>query len=293
MTKPPFDFAVENYPLAPATFYKVGGPASLALLPRNPQEAADAYAWLCAQPGPRLILGGASNVLVPDEGFPGTVLFTNGLDELEDIGQNRYAVQGGVELSNVVRDIMIPNNFAGTGSLTGIPGTVGGALFMNAGTANGSVCDLLQSVDLLTPDGPVSVTMDPSLYGYRGQTFCSLHSLILQAIFAFQRADEDQSAVYEHYLQRRKEKQPQGDCCGSVFKNPPNDHAGHLIEACGLKGIRQGGAIISPQHANFIVNENQATFQDILDLIELCKTRVRETFGIDLQEEVRIIRRQA
>ena len=90
-------------------------------------------------------------------------------------------------------------------------------------------------------------------------------------------------------MQRRKEKQPQGRCCGSVFKNPPNDHAGRLIEACGLKGTRLGGAEISPLHANFIMNAGGATCQDILALIDLCKQRVHNQFGIQLEEEVRVI----
>jgi UDP-N-acetylmuramate dehydrogenase len=290
MQTPPFEFFKEHYPLAPETYYKVGGPARMALLPRNAAEAEAAYVWMRDQPGPKLILGFGSNVLISDEGFPGIVLFTHGLTNVERLGDDRYAVDAGVSLDDLVVEVLLPNNYEGTGSLTGIPGSVGGAIFMNAGTVNGSTCELLHSVDMATPDGVVTVYPNAAIYSYRAQTFCRPEDLILKGVFRFRRAAEDQRSVYEHYLQRRREKQPQGFCCGSVFKNPENDHAGRLIEACGLKGTRRGGAVISPQHANFIMNENNATFDDILGLIELCKQRVHERFGIGLEEEVRIIR---
>jgi UDP-N-acetylmuramate dehydrogenase len=131
--------------------------------------------------------------------------------------------------------------------------------------------------------------MNPSAYGYRAQSFCRDEDLVLRAAFHFRKSDKNQQEICEHYLRRRQANQPQGLCCGSVFKNPENDHAGRFIEACGLKGTRRGGAVISAQHANFIMNEKNATCADILWLIDLCKRRVREKFGIELHEEVRII----
>ena len=293
MNELPFDIAFEEYPLAPSTYYKVGGPARLALLPRNVEEAVAAYEWMYAQAGPHLILGGASNVLVPDSGFPGIVLFTNGMDCIEELGNDHYLVQGGVELDQLVREVIVPHNYSGTGALAGIPGTVGGAIYMNAGTVNGSTCELLETVNLFTHEGRVKVIVEETLYGYRSQNFCKPCDLILDSIFKFEVSMENQKEVYDHYLERRKEKQPQGNCCGSVFKNLEDAHAGKLIEACGLKGTRRGGAEISMKHANFIMNENNATFDDIVWLIELCKKRVREQFGVELQEEVRIIQDNA
>ncbi len=289
MEQAPFDFAVENYPLADATLYKVGGPARLALFPRDAEEAQAAHAWMLSQPEPRLVLGNGSNVLIADGGFPGVVLFTTRLDTLEPQGADRFRVEGGMDLDRLVREVIVANNYEGTGALVGIPGSVGGAIYMNAGTVHGSTCEFLESVDLITADGLVTVQMAPCLYGYRGQSFCGPQDLILQGVFRFSRSGVDQQALYDHYIQRRKETQPQGRCCGSVFKNPPDNHAGRLIEACGLKGTRRGGAAISPVHANFIMNEGGATCDDILWLIALCKRQVRERFGIDLQEEVRII----
>ena len=131
------------------------------------------------------------------------------------------------------------------------------------------------------------------MYGYRGQTFCPPRSLILGGVFRFTPAEQDQRPIYDHYIRRRKEKQPQGNCCGSVFRNPEGDHAGRLIEACGLKGVRRGGAVISPMHANFIMNDSDARFDDIVGLITLCKATVKERFGIDLREEVVIVSESA
>ena len=283
----PFDFAVEDYPLAEASLYKVGGPAKLALIPRTRAEVEQSYAWLREQDVPRIVLGGGSNVLIADEGFPGIVVFTTELDRLDDLGGNRYYVEGGVVLDRLVREAILANNFEGAGALTGIPGTVGGAIYMNAGTVNGSICELMESVDVIAEGGAQTVSMEPSLYSYRGQRFCPPSGLILSGTFRFSEAKEDQRAIYDHYTERRRQTQPQGNSCGSVFKNPDGEHAGRLIEACGLKGTRQGGAVISDLHANFIVNDADATCADILSLIALCKAEVRERHGIELHEEVK------
>jgi len=290
MERPPFDFVALDYPLAPCTLYNVGGPAQCALLPRDVEEVQQAYGWMRSQAGPHLILGGGSNVLIADEGFPGIVLFTTRLKRFEDLGDGRYYVASGIDLDEVVRRVMLPHNYEGVGALTGIPGSVGGAIYMNAGTANGCTCEHLESVEVMNPGGLQRVAMGPSLYSYRGQSFCARGDVILGGVFRFGVADSDQQAVYDHYIQRRLDRQPQGYCCGSVFKNPEGGHAGHLIEACGLKGTRRGGAIISPKHANFIMNENGASFDDVFGLIQLARDTVRARFGVELEEEVRIIR---
>ena len=290
MTTLPFKFAVPDYPLAPKTLYRVGGNARMALLPRSMEEVREAYSWMIGQPDRKLVLGGGSNVLISDAGFPGIVLFTTELQSWEALGADRFRVESGVVLDDMVRKIMLVNNYDKVGGLTGIPGSVGGAIYMNAGTVKGSTCELMESVEVITPDGVFQrIAMEPHLYDYRGQTFCPPAGVILQGFFKFWRAEEGQQAIYDRYIQRRKEMQPQGNCCGSVFKNPPGDHAGRLIEACDLKGIRHGGAIVSPMHANFIMNESGASFADIMTLIEHCKRAVREKFGVLLEEEVRII----
>ena len=285
---PPFPYAFENYPLASATLYKVGGPARLALVPRTRDEVIEAYTWMVKQPGPKLVLGGGSNVLIADEGYPGIVIFTNALTGIEELGPDRFYVEGGAVLDDLVRGVLIKNNYDGTGGLTGIPGSVGGAIYMNAGTVNGTICQLMESVDVLLDGGVRTIPMDESLYGYRGQTFCPPIGLIVGGTFVFRRAEKDQQGIYDHYIDRRRKTQPPGNSCGSVFKNPPNDHAGRLIEACKLKGTQRGGAVVSPMHANFIVNEGGATCADILALIDVVKRTVNEQFGVQLEEEVKI-----
>jgi UDP-N-acetylmuramate dehydrogenase len=290
MNTPPFDFARLDYPLAPCTLYNIGGPARVALLPRDEVEVELAFRWMQEQPGKKLILGGGSNVLIDDAGYDGIVLFTTELRRMEPVGEDKYYVGSGRELDDMLRNVMLEHNYEGVGGFTGIPGSVGGAIYMNAGTVKGSTCQWMESVEVMKPSGLVTVPMTPELYGYRGQTFCAPGDVILGGTFAFTPAEADQRAIYAHYKQRRLEKQPQGYCCGSVFKNPEGGHAGALIEACGLKGTRRGGAIISPMHANFIMNENNARFQDVLDLIALAKGTVAEAHGVVLEEEVRIIR---
>ncbi len=282
-------FCYANYPLASHTYYKIGGPADFALIPKNKQDLEQSYLILQQTPLPYFILGGGTNVLISDKGFRGIGLITSQYNEFQHLGEHRYYISAGIELDWVVKEILLKNNYEGVGALTGIPGTVGGALFMNAGTVNGCICEWTEKVFLLTSHGKKEIEIKPEMYSYRSQKFCSINELIMGAEFKFVKSTTDQKPVYEHYILRRKEKQPHGNCCGSVFKNPIGHHAGKLIEECGLKGTRKGGAVISPIHANFIMNENNATFDDILYLIRLIKEKVYEKFNIILEEEVRII----
>lgn len=288
MNGAPFDFAVEKYPLAGASLYNVGGAADLALMPKNIEEVEVAYDWLKGQDVPRIVLGGGSNVLISDAGFSGIVLFTTELTEIEALAGSRYRVEGGVILDDMLHETILKHNYEGAGGLTGIPGTVGGAIFMNAGTVNGSICELMESVQIVSESGTEEIAIDSSMYSYRGQSFCPPSGLIVSGTFAFRQSDVDQRAIYDKYIARRKETQPQGHSCGSVFKNPEGHHSGQLIESCGLKGSRIGGACISDVHANFIVNDRGASCADILDLIGLCKERVLAEHGVALEEEVKI-----
>lgn len=290
MTLPSCSTLQEMYTLAPHTLYRIGGPARWAFWPATLSEVQDTYAWIKERELPLLVMGAGSNLLIDDRGFDGAVLFTTALQHQIQCGTHRYRLGAGLPLADIVRNIMLPGNFAGTGALTGIPGTLGGALFMNAGTVNGTICQFTEEVTILYPEEMRQVAITPDRYSYRGQSFCTGDAVILEALLAFSPSDKEEKDIYQHYIQRRLDTQPQGRCCGSVFKNPPNDHAGRLIESCGLKGTRRGGAIISPKHANFIMNEDNATFDDVYGLIQEVKQRVWDCHHIALKEEVRIIR---
>ncbi|NLN93820.1 MAG: UDP-N-acetylmuramate dehydrogenase [Candidatus Hydrogenedens sp.] len=290
MSLPLAPYIIENAPLAPHCFYRIGGPARWGLFPRSLEEMEEAYKWIKGKNIPFMVLGGGTNVLISDSGYDGAVLFTGGLDYIRQRGKERFDVGAGTLLAEMVSKVLLPNNYTGTGALTGIPGSVGGALFMNAGTVNGSICQMAESVRLLSETGLTEWEITEKDYSYRGQRYCPTGTVILEGRFHFTVDENDQRTVYEHYLDRRRNTQPQGRCCGSVFKNPEGDHAGRLIEECGLKGTRLGGAVISEKHANFIVNEADASFDDVYGLISLAKARVKERFGMELTEEVRIIK---
>ncbi len=282
-------FTHTNYNLAQHTYYNIGGSADIALLPSNEEELIHAFKLFSLAETPKFIIGGGTNLLISDKGFRGLVLIIPRINKAKQIASHTYYIPAGAELSWLVENIMLPNNYDGVGALTGIPGTVGGALFMNAGTTNGSICEFAKEVIILTSTGKKIIPITPDLFSYRSQSFCNLNDLIIAGIFQFKYSHKDQKAIYQHYLERRRNHQPSGFCCGSVFKNPPGNHAGKLIESCGLKGTRYGGAVISEKHANFIINENNATFEDVLHLINLAKTEVLKKFGIELKEEVKIL----
>ncbi len=286
---PDLPYAEANVTLSPHTWYGVGGPADVVLIPKNRNEIIEAFQWIQTQSCPFLIIGSGTNVLICDKGFRGIVLITKQIDHITQTENDDYTIGSGVILDRMVREIMLEKNYQGVGALTGIPGTVGGAIFMNAGTANGSICELLDWVDILGADGVRRQVIEPGMYEYRHQSFNKSGEIILAGGFHFDKSEEDQLKIYEHYIERRRTRQPSGRCCGSVFKNPQGDHAGRLIEACGLKGQRKGGAVISPVHGNFIMNDSSATYEDILFLMRLCRDRVREKFGVELEPEVKIV----
>ena len=281
-TLPPFDFVREYYPLAPHTFYRIGGVARWAFLPRTSDEVRRAYAWMTERKIPVLVMGAGSNMLIDDNGFSGGVLFTTELKSIEPVGSEKYRCGAGVTLSDIVTTVMLPNNYTGVGALTGIPGTLGGALYMNAGTVNGSICQFAEIVTMVTSGWRCICARNCT---DTETVLCGNRDVIMGAT-VLTASTKDESFVYRHYIQRRRETQPQGWCWGSVFKNPPENHAGRLIEACGLK---VSGGPLSAKHANFIKNDDNASFEDVRGLIQLVKDTVFDRCGIMLEEEVRII----
>ena len=274
-------------PLARHTSWRVGGPARRLY---RPADAADLAVYLRGlDPNePLLWLGLGSNLLVSDEGFGGTVVQTQGcLNTLERTADRRVRAECGVSCARAAR-FAAKLGLTGVEFLAGIPGTIGGALAMNAGAYGGETWSRVQCVRTIDRQGEVR-TRPPADFriGYR-QVRGPGGEWFLDAELELESGDAgDSLARIRDLLQRRGQAQPIGlPSCGSVFRNPPGDHAARLIEAAGLKGLREGGAQVSRKHANFILNTGAASARDIARLIERIQSEVERTSGVRLQPEV-------
>lgn len=255
----------------------VGGEAFAAF-----PETEEDFTALLAAGGEKIIIGCGSNIVFSDSGYGGTVIFTEKLRKIETCG-GYVRAQAGVRLCDLI-SFYKRNGLGGTEFLAGIPASVGGAAFMNAGAFGKSVSDILINAGVFA-DGKTAVLNNAACgFGYRKS---ALGGAAVYADFAF--TDGFDNVAYEKYLKARREKQPAGRSFGSTFKNPPFDSAGRLIEAAGLKGYKVGGAKVSEKHANFIINAGGATARDIYSLVAYIKERVNAAFGVMLTEEVRFI----
>lgn len=281
-----------NQPLADYTTWRVGGNAKAIY---KPASAADLSVFLSRLPEnePLLWLGLGSNSLIRDTGFSGTVILTQGsLDGLAILGDGLVRVESGVSCAKMAR-FCARNSLQGGEFWAGIPGTMGGALRMNAGCYNGETWGSVIEVETITRRGELR-TRQPSEFeiSYRHVLGLQQDEWFVSATCQLQSGDKEGSLeIIKELLARRAATQPTGEFnCGSVFRNPPHGYAAQLIESCGLKGTRIGGAVVSEKHANFIINEaGQATARDIELLIQLVQKKVNQQTGIELQREVHII----
>jgi UDP-N-acetylmuramate dehydrogenase len=276
-------------PMARHTSWRVGGPAELFFRPASIEDLA---ATLAATPAemPVFWCGLGSNLLVREGGIRGLVVNTTGLfNEVRRTDGGQLEAGAGVPCTvlarHCVRHQLGPAEF-----FAGIPGTIGGALAMNAGAYGGETWDFVESVTTIDRRGELHRrTPEDFRVGYRSVTGPAAEWFVT-ALFAFRPDPEASRERMAALMARRKESQPLGlPSCGSVFRNPEGDHAARLIEAAGLKGHSIGGAQVSPKHANFIINTGTATPADIEALIELVAQRVAERHGVQLQHEVRIV----
>jgi len=276
-------------PMSRHTSWRVGGTADLFFVPSS---EADLQAFLQGLEAstPILWLGVGSNLLVRDGGLRGVVIAAAGmLRQLERADGYSVRAGSGVPCTQLARQCIRwglgPSEF-----FAGIPGTVGGALAMNAGAHGGETWERVESVRTIDRAGEIHVRA-PAEYtvGYRSVTGPP-NEWFLGAVFRFDPEARPSMDTLNAMLERRKATQPLGlPSCGSVFRNPPGDYAARLIEAAGLKGFRIGGAEVSPKHANFIINVDNATATDVEELIEHVRQTVIERHGIELQHEVRIV----
>jgi UDP-N-acetylmuramate dehydrogenase len=277
-------------PLAPLTTWGVGGPGALVAEIPNKSDLRLLFKECSPCHLPILVMGAGSNLLVSDDGYPGIIIHLSGdFDRLETEG-NTADVGAAYPLMKLVRE-GCRLGFGGIERLAGIPGTVGGALVMNAGTFNEYIGSLIVNVEIFSPDMGFSVIgASDCRFAYRSSRFQDSNEIILGCTLRFQTADPSRiTAEVERRLERRKCTQPINlPSCGSVFRNPPGESkAAQLIERAGLKGASKGGAAVSRLHANFIVNTGNAKATDIVSLMALIRRTVREKFAVTLVPEVR------
>ena len=276
-------------PLAMHTWFQLGGPAEFFAEPRHIDELVALVRRCWEEQVPVRVLGRGSNILVRDEGVPGMVIrlsepaFCN-----IDVAGQTIVAGCGAKLGRIVTTA-VREGLAGLEALVAIPGTLGGALHGNAGTHAGDIGQWVQQATVLTRSGELLVRhRDDMVFGYRQSSLDEL--VILDARLELEQDDPRELA---RRLQKqwilRKASQPMGhQCAGCVFRNPRGVAAGELIEDAGLKGTRIGGAVVSDRHANFIIAEPEATSHDVLRLIELVRSQVRQRLGVELELELEI-----
>lgn len=273
------------------TTFRTGGPARYFLVIETRKELAQVLAWLQEEALPWFLLGNGSNLLVGDRGYRGAILHLAGEFLKTEIDEATIRCGAGAMLSAVSRSAM-EAGLTGLEFASGIPGTIGGAVRMNAGAYNGEIAGVTESVEVMEPDGRCRVyNREEMAFGYRTSIVKTKPCVVLSTVLKLQKGDRSEiSATMQELSAKRREKQPlEYPSAGSVFKRPEGHFAGKLIEDAGLKGLRVGGAEVSPKHAGFIVNVGGATARDVLELIERIREKVYAMSGVTLECEIRTI----
>ena len=301
----------EYEPLARYVAWRIGGPARFFANVKRPADIAELVAWAYERETPVFVLGGGTNILIGDGGFPGLVIRSRAIDHHvdEDGDAITLHVEAGAPMAGTARR-MAGQGFGGLIWAEGLPGTVGGAIYGNAGCYGGDTAGNLLSATVLQPNGEVEEwANDRFRFGYRTSALKELrlasrhpdagtahmtpgltHPLVLAGKLRLRRDDPERlAAEMAETAAERRSKTPSGSSCGSSFKNPPGTTAGRLLDMARLKGTRVGGAVVSEIHANYIVNEGGATAADVLRLTEIMRERVLQVFGIELELEVQLV----
>lgn len=279
-------------PMAKHTSFRIGGPARRMAFPKT-REQLVVLAGLLQEAGIEpLLLGNGTNLLVADEGLDTVVINTSAqLSRVEQTGECELTADAGVSLCQLAL-FAWKQRLAGLAFAHGIPGTLGGGVVMNAGAYGGELKDVIADVTALYPDGVRTLTADEMGFSYRHSVFSSGEGIVLGAKLKLEPGDPNAiKAKMDELMARRKASQPlEFPSAGSTFKRPPGHYAGPLIESCGLKGARIGGAEVSCKHAGFVVNAGGATCADVLALMEKVQKTVFDTYGVLLEPEVKIVR---
>ncbi len=282
---------LENEPMSRHTTFRIGGNADWFLTPDSKEKLTETIKAVRDSGMPCFVLGNGSNLLVGDKGIRGVVIcLCKKMDKIQIDGRRLYAESGAI-LSRVSH-AALDAELRGTEFASGIPGTIGGAVFMNAGAYDHEMKEIIETVDFADNSGNIfRASCDECGFGYRTSMFAKKNHIILGCTLKLEKGNgEEIRALMNDYTQRRVSKQPlEKPSAGSTFKRPEGHFAGSLIEQAGLKGFSIGGAQVSEKHAGFVINTGSATARDVLDLIEHIKKTVNEKFGVMLEPEVRMV----
>ena len=287
----------KNEPLSRHTSYGIGGPADVFACPVDREDLRVLLQAIRTGKHSSFILGGGTNLLVRDGGFRGVVIALERMQtitverEYRSIGGSFVVLcaEAGVSLAKLL-SFAVEQGLTGMEFAVGIPGTLGGAVCMNAGTSLGEMGDVIESVSLVAPDGEMATRSHEEMgFGYRTSSVPEGH-VVLDVRIVLRREEKEKIKEKIKDLQEKRKNQPWGlPSAGSVFKNPQQEPAGSLIESAGLKGATVGGAQVSDRHANFIVNTGKATAVDVLALMDIVREKVLEAHGVRLEPEIKII----
>lgn len=283
---------IENAEMSEYTSFKAGGKADLLLIPDTEEELAEALSIAGEREAGVMILGNGSDTLVKDGGFRGTVIkLGEGFSSISVDGEKLIA--GSAALLSQAAKVALENSLTGLECESGIPGSVGGAVFMNAGAYGGEIKDVIESVTYVSRQtGEIKEYQADELdLSYRHSIFTETGDIILKAVFGLKKGDHDEiEAKMKDLTEQRNSKQPLNyPSAGSFFKRPEGHFAGKLIQDAGLKGLAVGGAMVSEKHSGFIINTGGATATDIISLMHLVQNTVFDRFGVKLEPEVRIV----
>lgn len=281
----------EFEPMMKHTTFRIGGPARYFFMPKNTEEIRQLLSYCRKEKKKYMVLGNGSNMLFPDEGYDGIIIYIGGnMSEIRVEGTSLYAEAGALLSKTAV--VAREHGLTGLEFAAGIPGTIGGAMVMNAGAYGGEMKDVVSSVDVLECDGTVRCyTGEEMKFGYR-KSVIDADRIVLGARIKLKPGDRD---AIDEEMNRLKEarlaKQPlEYPSAGSTFKRPEGYFAGKLIDDSGLRGYKVGGAMVSEKHCGFVINYDGATAEDVITLIEDVRQKVYEKYQVTLEPEVRIVR---
>ena len=281
----------KDEPMSAHTTFKVGGAADYFIVPANEEELSAILSYLTNAQREYIVVGNGSNLLVGDRGYRGCVILLYDNYNKISVEGEHITAQAGALLSAIAHTAL-DNELTGFEFAAGIPGTAGGAVVMNAGAYGGEMADIIESVDVIVPDGDVIRLTNPELeFGYRKSAIQNRPLTVSSVTYKLSKGNKPEiKDKMDELAKSRREKQPlEYPSAGSTFKRPEGYFAGKLIMDAGLRGYRVGGAKVSEKHCGFVINYSGATASDIMDVINDVTDRVKECFSVVLEPEVRII----